>query len=99
MPQHSSASSADGRDRFLCYYINATSQLQMARIAHLSTGCFERVIFPGQRLLFEAPSDALLEIHSSKATNSSFLAQIPCQQLQVCEKLASSDRTDVVQRL
>ena len=99
MPQPSFALPSDGTDRFLCYYINATSQLQMARITHLSTGCFERVIFPGQRLLFEAPLDALLEIHSSKATNTSLLAQIPCQQLRVYEKLASSDRTDVVERL
>ncbi|PSB20305.1 DUF1830 domain-containing protein [Phormidesmis priestleyi ULC007] len=99
MTQHSSASPSDGTDRVLCYYINATSQLQMARITHLASGCFERLIFPGQRLLFEAPPDALLEIHSSKATNTSLLAQIPCQQLRVYEKLASSDRTHVVERL
>ncbi len=90
---------ADGVDRVLCYYVNATSQLQMARITNCSSGCFERLIFPGQRLLFEAPPNALLEIHSPEATSTSLLAQIPCQQLRVHEKLAFSDRTDVVQLL
>ncbi|MCY7320813.1 MAG: DUF1830 domain-containing protein [Phormidesmis sp. CAN_BIN36] len=99
MTQFSSAPLSDGADRVLCYYINATSQLQMARITNRSSGCFERLIFPGQRLLFEAPPDALLEIHSPEATSTSLLAQTPCQQLRVYEKLASSDRTDVVQRL
>lgn len=99
MTQLSSAPLSDGVDRVLCYYINATSQLQIARITDLSTGCFERMIFPGQRLLFEAPPDALLEIHSPKAMNTSLLTQIPCEQLRVHEKLAFSDRTDVVQHL
>ena len=99
MTQLSSAPLSDGGDRVLCYYINATSQLQIARITHGSIECFERMIFPGQRLLFEAPPDALLEIHSPKVTNTSLLTQVPCQQLRVYEKLTSLDRTDVVERL
>ncbi len=89
---------ADGTDRFLCYYVNATSQLQIARITHLSVRWFERMIFPGQRLLFEAPLQALLEIYSC-TTCTSLLAQIPCQQLRVYEKLAFPDRPDAVERL
>ena len=96
MTQISSVPS-DGTDLVLCYYINATSQLQIARITHLSIG-FERMIFPGQRLLFEAPPDALLEIHCP-TTSPGLLAQIPCQQLRVHEKLAFSDRTDVMECL
>ena len=99
MTQPSSALPANGTDRFLCYYVNATSQLQMARITHLSVQWFDRMIFPGQRLIFEAPLHALLEIYSCKATCTSLLAQIPCQQLRVYEKLASPDRPDAVERL
>ncbi len=100
MTQLSSALPSDSPDRCLCYYVNATSQLQMVRISHPVTGRFERMIFPGQRLLFEASPDALLEIHAHRATSPSLLAQIPCQQLRVQENLAlTADRPDVVERL
>jgi hypothetical protein len=99
MTQLSSAPPSDRTDRFLCYYINATSQLQMARITNLPDWRFERMIFPGQRLLFEAPPDALLEIHIHGAAAMSLFAQIPCLQLRVYEKIAASaDRTPVTER-
>ncbi len=57
------------------------------------------MIFPGQRLLFEAPPDALLEIHIYRATATSLFAQIPCLQLRVFEKMAVADRTPLTERL
>ncbi len=99
MTQLSSAPPSDCPNRFLCYYINATSQLQMALINNLPDGRFERMIFPGQRLLFEASSDAQLDIYIHSATAMSLCAQIPCLQLRVYERVAApADRTPVTER-
>src|SRR5579883_1235348 len=85
MVQTSTSLPGDWSDRILCCYENATNQLQVARIANIPNWLFERVVFPRQRLLFEALPDALLEIRISTAANVSLLAQIPCLRLQVRE--------------
>ncbi|MBD2021499.1 DUF1830 domain-containing protein [Leptolyngbya sp. FACHB-36] len=72
-------------DRILCCYVNTTTQLQQARIEHVSGGLFERLVFPQQRLLFEAVPDAVLEIYIHIANSASLLEQIPCLRLQVNE--------------
>lgn len=69
--------------RILCLYINATSQIQIIRITDTPSLHLERVIFPGQRQLFEATPESTLEIQSSKAVSS----LIPCTQLCVAESL------------
>lgn len=79
MAQSSPSLPSDGSNRILCYYENATSQVQIARIANIPNWLFERVVFPQQRLLFEALPEALLEVR----TNTSLLDQIPCLRLQV----------------
>ncbi|MER3476141.1 MAG: hypothetical protein C4287_05765, partial [Leptolyngbya sp. ERB_1_2] len=43
---------------------------------------FERVVFPGQRLLFEAPQNADLEIHTAIASIT-LSDVIPCETLKV----------------
>ncbi|MBW4580376.1 MAG: DUF1830 domain-containing protein [Tildeniella nuda ZEHNDER 1965/U140] len=81
MAQTSTSLPGDVSKRILCYYENATSQVQTVRIANLPNGLFERVVFSKQRILFEALPDALLEIRTSGST--SLLDQIPCLRLQV----------------
>jgi hypothetical protein len=72
----------DAQETVLCCYINATSKIQIARITNIPNWYFERVVFPGQRLVFEAMPQALLEIHSGMM--SAILADtIPCDRLQV----------------
>ena len=56
--------SSDNSAVILCCYVNVTSKIQIARITNVPDWYFERVVFPGQRLLFEAPGSALLEIHT-----------------------------------
>ncbi|NJP11009.1 MAG: DUF1830 domain-containing protein [Leptolyngbyaceae cyanobacterium RU_5_1] len=73
-------------DRILCYYVNSTTQIQKARISNIPNWLFERVIFPKQRLLFEAIPAALLEIHTCSALGETLLDQIPCLRLRVNEK-------------
>jgi len=69
----------------LCCYFNATNDVQVATSKKLPNWSFERVVFPGQRLLFEAPSDAYLEIHTSHVDVDSVqqLLPIPCDRLRV----------------
>jgi hypothetical protein len=73
------------RDRILCYYFNSTSYLQMAKLQSTDNSPFEQLVFPGQRVLFEAIPDALLEVYRY-ASQVTLLAQIPCQTLQVNDK-------------
>ncbi|MBD2182502.1 DUF1830 domain-containing protein [Planktothrix sp. FACHB-1375] len=76
---------SDSSDRIFCCYINSSSQIQIARISNIPNWYFERVVFPGQRLLFEAPPDAQLEIHTGKLTSAILSDKIPCTQLQIKE--------------
>jgi hypothetical protein len=54
----------DSDSKILCCYVNATSQIQIARITNIPNWYFERVVFPGQRLVFEAIRTSALEIHT-----------------------------------
>ncbi len=67
----------------LCRYVNATSKIQIARIRNIPNWYFERVVFPGQRLEFEALHEAQLEIHTGMMASSILSDCIPCEQLWV----------------
>ena len=83
MNQISNSLSPEDSSRILCSYVNATSILQIARITNISNWFFERVIFPGQRLLFAAPRLAQLEIHTAEIPSAILANKIPCTRLQV----------------
>ncbi|MGJ3252967.1 MAG: DUF1830 domain-containing protein [Elainellaceae cyanobacterium] len=67
----------------VCCYINATSKIQIARITNVPNWYFERVVFPGQRLIFEALPTALLEIHCGMMASAILSDTIPCARLRV----------------
>lgn len=46
----------------LCCYTNHTSHIQVIRLVNQSHTNWQRVIFPGDRFLFEADSESNLEI-------------------------------------
>ena len=73
------------RNSLLCCYVNATSQIQIARITNVPNWYFERVVFPGQRLVFEAVSEALLEIHTGMMASAILSDTIPCKRLCISE--------------
>jgi hypothetical protein len=73
----------DRNSNLLCCYVNATSQIQIARITNIPNWYFERVVFPGQRLVFEAPETAVLEIHSGMMASSILSDTIPCTKLKL----------------
>lgn len=76
-------------DPILCYYRNSTPQMQTIRIDNLPNWHFERVVFPGQRLLFEAVPEGELEIYVVERAEQKFARTIPCCQLKV-DRLQSS---------
>lgn len=77
-----------GNSQMLCYYANATNKIQVVRIGNIPNLCFERVMFPGQRLMFEAPTEAVLEIHTGAVASAILSDKIPCYVLRVIEEVS-----------
>ena len=69
--------------RVTCCYVNATSSIQVARITNVQNWYFERVVFPGQRLLFETIPSACLEIHTGMIASAILTDTIVCASLAV----------------
>ena len=69
----------------LCCYVNATSKIQIVRIPNICNWYFERVVFPGQRLVFEAPPEADLEIHTGMMATAILSDKISCDRLRVSD--------------
>jgi hypothetical protein len=82
----------DRNGDLLCCYINATSNIQIARICNIPNWYFERVVFPGQRLVFEALPEAQLEIHTGMMASSILSDTIPCERL--CIQPETTDSND-----
>lgn len=73
--------------RILCCYVNATSMIQIARIANIPNWYFERIVFPSERLLFEALPEAQLEIYTSVTPSEIRLDRILCKCLRINEAI------------
>ncbi|WP_448602976.1 DUF1830 domain-containing protein [Thermoleptolyngbya sp.] len=73
--------------RILCCYVNATSKIQVARITNIPGWYFERVVFPGQRLIFEAVPGAMLEIHCGMMASAILSDTILCDRLLIEDEL------------
>jgi len=71
--------------RICCGYLNATSQIQIIRIANIPSWYFERVVFPSQRLLFKALPESQLEVHTATFPSAILADKIACDRLQVNE--------------
>lgn len=66
----------------LCCYINQTQRIQVSKVTHLTQRDIEKVIFPGERFLFEATTNAKLDIYVTLAGKTTLLDSIPCSTLQ-----------------
>lgn len=74
---------SDSSRQVLCCYVNATSKIQIARITNVADWYFERVVFPGQRLMFETVPRAMLEIHTGMMASAILSDTIPCERLAI----------------
>jgi hypothetical protein len=75
-------------EKILCSYINTTSKNQIIRIKPLHALPWERVVFSGQHLLFEAVLSDQLEIKTSEIVTANIL----CYELRVRESLENIQR-------
>ena len=89
--QSSKEQSPDVPTVALCCYHNPSHQLQVARISNVPNWYFERVVFPQQQLLFEAPPEAQLEIYTGGMASAVLADRIACDRLKV--DAFSSSRT------
>lgn len=80
----------DQSSHLVCCYVNATSKIQIARISNIPNWHYERVVFPGQRLVFEAPPKSLLEIHTGMMASAILSDKIPCDRLCLLEESNSA---------
>ncbi|MFB2895708.1 DUF1830 domain-containing protein [Aerosakkonemataceae cyanobacterium BLCC-F50] len=69
----------------LCHYKNVSSKLQILRIGNVPNWYFEKVVFPGEALLFEAPLQGMLEVHTSAKVTTILADTINCDRLQVMD--------------
>ena len=81
---------SNSSNQILCCYVNATSHIQIAKICNIPNWYFERVVFPGQRLVFESVIGALMEVHTGALASSILSDTIPCDRLQINEGFYSS---------
>ena len=63
----------------LCYYFNPTAQIQLIRVTNGHHFNLEKIVFPQQRILFEAMPEAQLEIYNSQSRKPKIAKIIPCQ--------------------
>lgn len=89
-PSSAQSATLEPDSTILCYYINATSQLQVAKITNIPEFYFERVVFPGQRLMFKAAAHARLEVFSGGMASALLIDRIPCQRLQIQDSPSES---------
>lgn len=76
----------DGDSPPLYCYKNPSDQLQLARINHsLRSRPLERVIFPGESLLFEAQPGSVLEVYVNSPSGAMLQNVIACDRLRVAE--------------
>ncbi|GAB4536226.1 MAG: hypothetical protein Tsb0014_23840 [Pleurocapsa sp.] len=66
-----------------CCYVNKSDRLQIGRITNIPHWHFEKVILPKQRLIFEAPLNGKLEIHTGMMITAIISDTIPCRELQL----------------
>ena len=64
--------------QILCSYKNQTPTVQIIRITNIPNWYFERVVFPGELLLFEALPEAVLEIYISEEARPILDARFLC---------------------
>jgi len=67
----------------LCGYHNETPAIHIIRISNIADWYFERVVFPGAWLLFDAVPQSQLEVYSSDGISTLLADHIPCHTLQV----------------
>ncbi|MBW4527679.1 MAG: DUF1830 domain-containing protein [Phormidium tanganyikae FI6-MK23] len=70
----------------LCYYTNTSPQIQQIHLEKNSHLSLDRIVFPGEKFIFESLPEGLLEIYTYTATGLQLLQTIGCLRLQVHQR-------------
>jgi hypothetical protein len=73
----------------LCCYVNRTNLPQVGWLANLPSWQFERLILPGESILFTTDAEARLELHAVTTKTALHVEQIPCQLLSIGEDIVN----------
>ena len=87
---------ADCASRMLCYYYNDTQRIKVARITNIENWYFERIVFPGEQLLFEALPEAQLEVYVTNFSTVALVEIIACDRLAI--KAVQTEHTYIDQQ-
>jgi hypothetical protein len=71
------------KHKILCSYNNTTPHIQIIKITNVRDFYFEKVVFPNQRILFDALPEAQLEVFTSELMQAIVTDRILCQELAV----------------
>ncbi|HHP7231994.1 MAG TPA: DUF1830 domain-containing protein [Xenococcaceae cyanobacterium] len=69
--------------QILCYYTNITRTIQQIRVINSQKLNLEKIVFPQQRIFFEAMPEGQLEVYTAQAGKSKCLQVFACQNLEV----------------
>lgn len=67
----------------LCFYKNTTDKIQIAKISGFKHCYLEQVVFPAEKILFNAFPEAELEIYTGSMISGALIEKIRCSRLQV----------------
>jgi hypothetical protein len=77
----------------LCHYANLTAEIQVIRIANVACWYFERIVFPGQQLMFEAVLGAQLEVYVDGGITERLADAIACEDI-ACQPFTPPGRVE-----
>ena len=83
MPRISKSLSIEPTKNILCYHHNSSAQMQMIKFFNNGINYSSKMVFPGQRIMFEAEPDSQVKILSNQKGNTLLSQLINCQDLQV----------------
>ncbi len=67
----------------LCCYLNSTHKMQLVRLSDKNNCRLEKVVFPLERLLFEANPNKKLEVYVEQNGREILQENIDCNNLQI----------------
>ncbi len=76
--------------KVLCHYINSTHKMQLIRVLDNHNCNYEKVIFPQQRILFEAILEGRLEVYIEQEGKQMLKEIFSCHNLHQCQQKLNS---------
>lgn len=83
MPPITNSTSMQQSPKVLCHYFNSTYKIQLIRLWNGRSYSLERIIFPQQRILFEAKPEETLKVHVKRDGKQLLETIFICHSLQV----------------